>query len=88
MTYFYKYAYYENQTLAELVKNRSSVGIEYVKRKRDLQFKKEKMFGLQDITKWEIPTSTIHSLGKESILKDRNIAYAVMLPKETQQVLE
>jgi hypothetical protein len=80
-TYFYKYATYENEGFKELLKIRNAFGIDYVKKKKEVNAKKEAMFQKGDISKWEISASKLKEYSKEELLKNKSLAFDLMLPK-------
>jgi len=86
---FYKYTYYENESFKDIIKLRTNVGGEYVKKKKELFAKKEKFFTLGDISKWEInPKSLAPFPDRAELLKNKNVAFDIMFPKETATLNE
>jgi len=88
LCFFFKYAYFENENFKEALKERSNIGLEYVRRKKELFAKKEKLFALGDITKWELSSAKLREYSREELMKNKALAMELMLPKETAQVAE
>jgi len=78
-------AKYENRGYQEILKQRTTVSDEYEKASKALLEKKNKLFASGDISKWEVDT-TKHD--KSVILKNRSMAFDLMLPKDTGNVEE
>lgn len=93
-SYFYKYAKYENESFKEVtgtlftsskylkvLENRMKSGLDYLAKKKELITRKDKLFQTRDISKWEVPSQKLKEISKDSLLKDKKLAYDVMLPK-------
>lgn len=94
MTYFYKYAHYENESFKEVsylfllfylkikvVQERGKKGLEYITKRRELQAKKERLFAQGDINRWELSPATLKEYSREQLLKDKNLAMSLMCSK-------
>jgi hypothetical protein len=81
LCFFFKYAYFENENFKEALKERSNIGLEYVRRKKELFAKKEKLFALGDITKWELSSAKLREYSREELMKNKALAMELMLPK-------
>ncbi len=81
MVYFYKYGDYENESFKEAIQSRGRIGLEYLQRKKDLIAKKEKLFMQGDITRWELSPQVAKEHSKETLIKNKALAFEFMLPK-------
>jgi len=88
MVYFYKYGDYENETFREIVQGRARTGLEYIQKKKELIAKKERLFLQQDLTRWELTPAAQKEHSRETLLKNKSLAFDVMLPRETHMVRE
>jgi sorting nexin-8 len=79
--YFFKYAYYENESFKEAVGNRSRLGLDYVKRKKEMLVRKEKSFLQADSSKWDLNHAKIKELGVSDITKNKQLAMDLMFHK-------
>eukprot|EP01017_Pseudomicrothorax_dubius_P037480 TRINITY_DN5499_c0_g2_i8.p1 TRINITY_DN5499_c0_g2~~TRINITY_DN5499_c0_g2_i8.p1 ORF type:complete len:449 (-),score=82.50 TRINITY_DN5499_c0_g2_i8:47-1393(-) len=80
---FFKYRHHENNSFKELIRIRQYYGQEYIRHKMKVDQKKERLFQLGDISKWEMTPAQLQGLDKAEILKNKGEALKVMLPKET-----
>ena len=81
LTFFFKYAYFENNGFKDVMKNRFQAGTDYIKRKKELIAKKDRLFTMGDVSKWEIPPNKLKDLSKEDLMKNKPYAFEIMLPK-------
>ena len=60
---------------------RIKTGNEYLQKKKELMAKKEKLFQLGDISKWEMAPHSSKDYTKDVLLKNKAIAFELMLAK-------
>ena len=91
---FYSHASYEAEAYKEVTnyyvvilillkrnQSRHKQQCEYEKTERDLKAKKENLFLLGDPDKWELDLLKSRGIPQEELIKDKEIAFAVMLDK-------
>jgi len=86
-THFYKYTQYENEAFKEVLEVRTKTGLDYLQRKKELFAKKERLFQQKDVTRWEL-SSKAKDIPKDDLLKDKQLAFDMMLSKETAALHE
>jgi len=59
---------------------------EFSEGEKKLQSKKESLFKSKDVDKWKVDPQTLNTVGKEGLLKNKELAMAKMLPKETEEL--
>ena len=79
---FFKYQKMENLIFADLIVNRNIKKSIYILERNKLMEKKEKLYLLKDINKWEIQRS-YDPIDEERLLKDKNYAMENICTKET-----
>jgi len=82
---FFKYSHSEFDPLKEILKQRTMLATDFLKFKRALDAKKEKSFTLGDVAKWDISASQLKGINQADLLKDKELAFSLMFPKETAQ---
>lgn len=80
LCYFFKYTYYENEGFKEAVSNRSRLGLEFIKRKKELFARKEKLYLQGDMNKWEM-SAKARDFTREDLIKNKQLAFDLMLNK-------
>lgn len=60
---------------------RSKLETEYSRQLRDLHMKKEKLFHMGDMNKWEMDLFKARGIPREELLSKKDLAFGVMLPK-------
>lgn len=83
-----KYNLHEGDTFRDLFTYRDTLFHAYSKADKTLQEKKEKLFKLRDLTKWGCDANQVQDMMKnrEALFKNRESAFELMLPKETQEL--
>lgn len=64
-----------------MVQGRAKAGLEYIQRKKDLIAKKEKLFLQGDISRWELAPQAIKEYSRDTLVKNKALAFEVMLPR-------
>lgn len=82
---FFKYAKMEGVAYQELIKSRNEIRGKYHAEFTKLSAKKEKLWGLMDISKWEIIDDQ-KKIDQVMLFKDKAYACAKMCTRETQTV--
>ena len=82
--YFYKYISMENNAYNELVQDRLSKKEEYSKEMNKLIKKKEELWALKDINKWNI--TNYDNIDRYLLVKDKEYAFSKMCTSETINV--
>ena len=78
---FYTNAAYEAQTFRERNQQRFKLQCDYEKLDKEVKAKKEKLFLLADPDKWELDPIKSRGIPREELIKDKELAFAVMLAK-------
>ena len=82
-----KYNLHEGDTFRDLFTTRDSLFQAWKKADNNLTEKKDKLFRLKDTTKWGgFKDNQQMLLVREEVLKDRDMAFDFMLPKETAEL--
>lgn len=87
LSYDFKYHYFEADSYKELSKLKNDVEYTFRKWKRDLKFKKEKLWtykNYNDFSKWNLSPGDLDNI--DEIIKDEDLAKSKMLPRETEFV--
>ena len=82
---FFIYQKMQNISFSELIIKRNEIKLNYSNENNKLNQKKEKLYLLMDINKWEIQKS-YEPIDEERLLKDKNYAMKYICTKETLNV--
>ena len=82
---FFMYQKMQNISFSELIIKRNEIKLNYTNENNKLNQKKEKLYLLMDINKWEIQKS-YEQIDEERLLKDKNYAMKYICSKETLNV--
>ncbi len=80
---FFKYQRMESESYCELIKSRDALKVKYTADKTKLDARKEKLWTLMDITKWEI-IDDFNKVDRALLMRDKTYAFTIMCTKETQ----
>ena len=80
---FFKYQRMESESYCELIKSRDVLKVKYTADKTKLDARKEKLWQLMDITKWEI-IDDFNRVNRDLLMRDKTYAFTIMCTKETQ----
>ena len=78
---YIKNEYHSMHDMGEVVDNNQSI---YKKAFEKLESSKESLYKQQDLTQWGLSQTDLEN--KMALLKDKNLAFSKMLPKETKRV--
>ena len=81
--HFFKLEKLENLAFIELVDSRETIKQKYFTEKIKLDTKKEKLYKIMDMNKWEIEDN-YGNIDRSLLLRDKNYAFSKMCTKETQ----
>ena len=81
---FFKLQRLKNNSFIDIAENRESLKLKYTNENNKLYAKKEKLYSVKDINKWEI--GNIEKLDKPLLLRDKNYAFEHMCQKDTLYV--
>ena len=81
---FFKLQRLQNNTLIDLIDNRGALRQKFIVEKNKLLAKKEKLYAVKDINKWEI--NSIEEIDKPLLFRDKNYAFQHMCAKDSQIV--
>ena len=79
---FFKYERMEGEAYQELIYKREELKYNYNTEKNRLNYKKEKLYALRDINKWEIQKG-YYPIDENRLLNDKNYAMEYICTKET-----
>ena len=79
---FFKYQRMEGEAYQELIYKREELKYNYNTEKNRLNYKKEKLYALRDINKWEIQKG-YYPIDENRLLNDKNYAMENICTKET-----
>ena len=82
---FFMYQKMQNISFSELIIKRNEIKVNYTNENNKLNQRKEKLYLLMDINKWEIQKS-YEQIDEERLLKDKNYAMKYICTKETLNV--
>ena len=80
---FFYYVKMEGNSYKELIESREEIKNKYIYENNKLNNKKEKLWSLMDITKWEI-TEDIENIDRVSLMNDKIYAFSKMCTQETK----
>ena len=83
--HFFKRQKKENLIFIDLIDSREQLRQKYFTEKNKLDNKKEKLYKIQDFTKWEIEEN-FAQIDHARLLQDKNYAFEKMCTKETQSL--
>jgi len=83
--HFFKRQKKENLIFIDLIDSREQLRQKYFTEKNKLDNKKEKLYKIQDFTKWEIEEN-FAQIDHARLLRDKNYAFEKMCTKETQSL--
>ena len=83
--HFFKKQKKENLIFIDLIDSREQLRQKYFTEKNKLDNKKEKLYKIQDFTKWEIEEN-FAQIDHARLLRDKNYAFEKMCTKETQSL--
>lgn len=81
---FFKLQRLKNNSFIDIAENRDILKQKYTTENNKLYSKKEKLYAIKDINKWEI--TNIEELDKPLLLRDKNYAFEHMCVKDTQSL--
>ena len=79
---FFKYQRMESDSYCELIKSREALKSQYMSEKKRLDARKEKLWQLMDVTKWEI-IDDFNRVDRALLMRDKSYAFTYMCTKET-----
>ena len=79
---FFKYQRMESDSYCELIKSREVLKSQYMSEKKRLDARKEKLWQLMDVTKWEI-IDDFNRVDRALLMRDKSYAFTFMCTKET-----
>lgn len=81
---FFKYQKLENIAYLELVESREAIRARYVDERNRLNKKKEKLYVIPDVSKWEIIEDFNNICDRNLLMRDKSYAFSKMCTRETQ----
>jgi len=82
---FLRYQQCEFDSMLELQTLLKKYQKDFMSTEKKLTAKKEELFKDKKIEKWKLDPQTLVSFPKASLLKNKDLAYSKMLPKETEE---
>jgi len=84
---FFSYLRFEYSNLRDLLDKTENAKLIFHKNEKWLTQRKDYLFNLQNLAKWEMNHEETKSYQKEKLLKDKPLAYSIMCYTETKNVV-
>jgi hypothetical protein len=81
---FFKLQRLKNNSFIDLIDNRETLKQKYIADNNKLYAKKEKLYSVKDINKWEM--TNVEEIDKPLLFRDKNYAFQHMCVKDSQNV--
>ena len=81
---FFKLQRLKNYSFIDIAENRENLKQKYITENNKLYSKKEKLYAIKDINKWEM--TNIEKLDKALLLRDKNYAFENMCTKDSLMI--